>query len=214
MIEANFLFWNVDTQNDFVLPSGKLYVQGAELLTQKWKELTQLAAENSIRVINTADSHYRNSKELSSNPDFIKTFPPHCMSNSHGAEYIPETNPANPFVFDWNKDYLVNSDIDKYRNIIIKKDMFDVFKGNKITETILDYLSPKIVIVYGVTTNVCVNDAVIGLVNKVEKLYVIKDAIKELPNIPLPFENWNKLGVNLIKLNELRKLLKTADSNS
>ena len=71
-------------------------------------------------------------------------------------------------------------------------------------------MAPKIVVVYGVTTNVCVNDAVVGLSGRVEKVYVIEDAIKELPNIPLPFENWKKLGVKIIQLNEVEKLLKTA----
>ena len=206
----DLLFWNVDTQYDFVSRQGKLYVQGAELLKPKWKRITQLANENSIRVVNTADYHYPDSLELSSNPNFISTFPPHCMAHTKGAEYIPETNPENAIVFNWNENY---SDISKIlnrennRNIIIRKDAFDVFKGNPFTELILNILTPKIVVVYGVTTNVCVNDAVVGLSGRVEKVYVIEDAIKELPNIPLPFENWKKSGVKLIQLNELGKLL-------
>ncbi len=206
----DILFWNVDTQYDFVLPEGKLYVQDAELLKPKWKRIRQLANENSIRVVNTADYHYPNSLELSSNPDLISTFPPHCMANTKGAEYIPETNPENPVVFNWNENY---SDISKIlnrennRNIIIRKDAFDVFKGNPFTELILNILTPKIVVVYGVTTNVCVNDAVVGLSGRVEKVYVIEDAIKELPNIPLPFVNWKKSGVKLIQLKELEKIL-------
>ncbi len=207
---SDLLFWNVDTQFDFVSPNGKLYVQGAELVKQKWKKLTYLAAEKLIRVINTADFHYPNSAELDSSPDFINTFPPHCMANTRGAEYIEETEPNNPIVFDWDKKYKSVSDKlrEEYRNIVIRKDAFDVFKGNPFTESILEFLSPRIVVVYGVTTNVCVNDAVVGLSSRVEKVYVVEDAIKELPNIPLPFENWKKLGVELIQLNELEKLLK------
>ena len=65
-------------------------------------------------------------------------------------------------------------------------------------------------VVYGVTTNVCVNDAIVGLSDKVEKVYVIEDAIKELPNIPLPFDNWKKLGVKMIQLIDLVEMLEIA----
>lgn len=203
----DWLFWNVDTQNDFVLPNGKLYVSGAELLQPIWSVLTTLAEEKSIRVVNSADFHYPDSEELSSSPDFITTFPPHCMVGTDGAFFVPETNPVNPLIFDWNKPFPKNIDIEKFRNIVIRKDAFDVFKGNKHTDTILKVLAPKTVVVYGVTTNVCVNDAVVGLAGRGKQVYVVSDAIKELPNIPLPFENWKKLGVKLISLNKLKEML-------
>ncbi len=212
----DLLFWNVDTQIDFVSPDGKLYVQDAELLKPKWEKITQLAKKNSIRVINSADYHYPDSTELSSTPDFVNTFPPHCMAKTNGAEYITETKPVNAIIFNWDKTYhnfIELIKVRKYRNIVIRKDAFDVFKGNKLTESIVEYFSPKIVVVYGVTTNVCVNDAVVGLGGRVAEVFVIGDAIKELPNIPLPFDNWKKLGVKIIQLNDLEKLLKTATEN-
>ena len=42
MQSSDYLFWNVDTQIDFVSPKGKLYVQGAELLKPIWKKITRL----------------------------------------------------------------------------------------------------------------------------------------------------------------------------
>ncbi len=207
MIDSEVLFWNVDTQFDFVEPAGKLYVPGAELLKPTWENITMLAKDKSIKVVNTADFHYSNSPELSSEPDLINTFPEHCMAESPGAEYIPETNPESPVFFDWNKKYLTLDTVRHSRNIVIRKDAFDVFKGNPYTEKILKILAPKTVVVYGVTTNVCVNDAVVGLAKRVEKVLVINDAIKELPKIPLPFDNWKKLGVKMISFAELKKIL-------
>jgi nicotinamidase/pyrazinamidase len=209
---SHWLFWNVDTQKDFVLPKGKLYVPGAELLRPKWKELTKLARKKSIRVINTADHHFYNSAELDSNPDFVNTFPEHCMANTRGAEYVKETRPDDPLIFNWNKEYLITPEIldkEKNRNFLIRKDAFDVFKGNLLTAKILKLLAPKTVVVYGVTTNVCVDAAVMELVSKVKKVIVIEDAIKELPNIPLPFKKWKKKGVIMIRLDELEKMLGT-----
>lgn len=207
MDNSDLLFWNVDTQNDFVIPEGKLYVKDAELLRSTWNKITRLAEKNNIRVINTADFHFPNSEELSAEPDFISTFPEHCMANTQGAEYISETLPDNPVVVDWDKEDLALDELETARNIVIRKDAFDVFLGNPHTEAILNLIAPKSVIVYGVTTNVCVNDAVLGLAKRVEKVYVVKDAIKELPNIPLPFKNWISLGVKLISYEKLEQRL-------
>ena len=206
---ADCIFWNVDTQVDFVSPNGKLYVPGAELLKNNWKMLTQLAKSKLVTVVNTADWHYSNSAELSANPDFIKTFPQHCMANTTGAEYVEETNPENPFIIDWENETTISNEIvdsSKYRNYIIRKDAFDVFKGNPNTEQLLKLLSPEMIVVYGVTTNVCVNDAVVGLAQRGKNVIVVENAIKELPNIQLPFENWKKLGVKMLNLNEVETL--------
>ncbi|MFA5533008.1 MAG: isochorismatase family cysteine hydrolase [Mariniphaga sp.] len=207
---TDWLFWNVDTQIDFVYPRGKLYVPGADKIRPRWKELTRLAKEKSIRVVNTADFHYQNSAELDATPDFVNTFPEHCMANTRGADFIRETDPEEPEIFDWDKEYLITAQLfnrEEVRNFIIRKDAFDVFKGNHLTASILKHLNPKVVVVYGVTTNICVDAAVRGLTKRVKKVYVVEDAIKELPGVPLPFEGWNKKKVELIRLARLKKLL-------
>ena len=162
-----------------------------------------MAADRNIQVINTADFHYPDAVELSANPNFVTTFPEHCMANTEGAAFVAETRPENPEVYDWYKEYLNQDELKLSRNIVIRKDAFDVFAGNPLADTLVKIISPKNVIVYGVTTNVCVNDAVVGLAGRVENVYVLMDAIKELPNIPLPFENWKKLGVKMIELADL-----------
>ena len=209
MKTTDILFWNVDTQIDFIEPSGKLYVPGAELIKPLWKEITAFAAENRIRVVNTADYHHTNSAELSATPNFIETFPAHCMCNTQGAEYISETKPQNPQVVNWDQKSFSASEIENARDIVIRKDMFDVFTGNPFTNEIVDFLSPETVVVYGVTTNVCVNDAVVGLAKRVENVWVVVDAIKELPSIPLPFEEWKKLGVKMYDWQHVSDLLKS-----
>jgi nicotinamidase/pyrazinamidase len=207
MEKSSILFWNVDTQIDFVEPTGKLYVEGAERLKPIWRSITDLARRNNIRVVNTADFHTPNTAEISKDPDFVNTFPEHCMANTAGAEFVAETKPQDPFIVDWNKKFLVSDLALPSGNVVIRKDVFDVFKGNPYTDEILKMLAPKVVFVYGVTTNVCVNDAVLGLEQRVGKVYVVRDAIKELPNIPLPFDNWKSLGVDLITFNELKEML-------
>ncbi|MCY1635609.1 cysteine hydrolase family protein [Marinifilum sp. D737] len=210
MFTKDILFWNVDTQIDFMSKNGKLYAQNAEEIQPTLEAITKLANFNNIQVINTADYHYLNSAELSSNPDFVNTFPEHCMANSLGAEYISETKPDEscPEIL-WNKIYNEKelSEAAKHRNIIIRKDAFDVFEGNPNTYSLLKQINPTTVFVYGVTTNVCVDCAVVGLAERGLKVYVIEDAIKELPNIPLPFEKWDELGITRISYDKLVEYL-------
>jgi len=206
----NTIFWNVDTQVDFIEPGGKLYVQDAEKLKPVLKKITKLAKEKSVFVVSTADYHHADSHELSDKPDFKTTFPPHCMAETSGAEYISETNPANPLIINWNVEQNLDDLIGKIQNtreVVIRKDAFDVFAGNPYTDKILQNLNPETVVVYGVTTNVCVNDVVTGLSKRGKNVLVVSDAIKELPNLPLPFEKWSKLGVELITFSELKTMM-------
>jgi len=204
------LFWNVDTQIDFVEPNGKLYVQDAEQLKPVLKRITEFASLHKIRVINTCDFHLINSQELSLNPDFITSFPEHCMAGTSGADFISETRPELPAIVDWMTHIAILPQLanaKQFRNIVIRKDAFDVFEGNPYTTKIVDLIQPEKVFVYGVSTNVCVDKAVCGLAQLGYKVYVLEDAIKELPKIPLPFDRWKALGVQLIGFAEVEKNL-------
>ena len=192
------LFWNVDTQIDFMNSEGKLYVTGAEQIKNTLSKITQFAKDNNVQVVNTADWHYEDSEELSDNPDFINTFPPHCMANTLGAELVPETKPEKyDCIIDWKGH---KTDINTgAKNFLVLKDKFDVFTGNQFTDRLVDSLRPDVIYVYGVATNVCVDCAVMGLLKKGYKVVVFEDAIKELPNIPSPIQNWIDNGAELIK---------------
>ncbi|VAW13783.1 hypothetical protein MNBD_BACTEROID01-1759 [hydrothermal vent metagenome] len=206
---SDILFWNVDTQVDFIEPEGRLYVPGAELLKPTWAGLTQTAKDLGIQVVNTADYHYINSQEIDKDPDMVKTFPEHCMVGTEGAEFIKETDPEDPTIFEWDHEYLISNEIanpGKHRNIVIRKDAFDVFSGNPHTVKILKIIHPETIVVYGVTTNICVDFAVMNL-SKIGNVWVVEDAIKELPGIPLPFEKWGKRGVKLLTFDVLCKQL-------
>lgn len=172
------LFCAVDCQKDFLNKDGKLYVEGAESIKPNLEKLTSMAENHGITVVNTMDCHDPNDEELSFNPDFINTFPQHCMRGTTGEQFIEETFPVS-------------------NNIIIKKNKFDVFTGNLDTDNILKELNPDTVVVYGVATNVCVNFAVLGLVARGYKVVVVKDAIKELPQLDVNavYESWENAGV-------------------
>jgi len=201
------IFWNVDTQYDFMRPDGKLYVQGAEQIEGNLERLTKLAAENKLVVVNSADWHDKDSKEISDKPDFITKFPEHCMSKTKGAEFVPATNPENSYKVDWKQRQLDAGTLMEKRNITIYKDKFDVFQGNHYADRIVGIIAPERAIVYGVATNVCVNYAVNGLLERDVKVYVPLDAIKELPGLQLPYDNWQRKGAILTTTEDIHKIL-------
>ena len=202
------IFWNVDTQYDFIRDDesfkGALAIPGAREIEGNLVRLTRLAKAKKIQVINTADWHKRNSPELSDNPDFINTFPPH---NTKGAAYLPATNPKSPYKVEWEKGTLDLEEIAQRRNIIIYKDKFDVFTGNPKADEIVRAINPNKAVVYGVATNVCVDFAVKGLLERGVEVYVPTDAIKELPNLPLPYENWKRNGAVLTQTDDIYEML-------
>jgi nicotinamidase/pyrazinamidase len=204
------LFWNVDSQKDFVNPNGKLYVKDAEKIKPTLKSLTELAKEHGLKVINTADYHDENSQEISSTPDFITKFPEHCMKDEEGAEFIEETVPEdNIYVIDWEDEQISISSVISERNIVILKDKFDVFEGNVNTERVLEILNPDLVIVYGVAGDYCVDYAIKGLVKRNYNVVAVVDAIQSIKETPL--HAWLGLGVALVSINNLRSLLNICD---
>ena len=182
---------------------GKLYVQGAEEIISNLAKLTLLADQYKIKVINTCDYHIQNDKGISDTPDFKTTFPSHCIAGTKGQSFMGATYPKgfrdNYYIVHYLDEAVYKHKINRSRNIILYKNHFDIFQGNKHTQEVLRHLKPDIVIVYGVATNVCVNFAVLGLLERNIKVIVVKDAIKELPNLPVEeiYNNWREKGAIL-----------------
>lgn len=81
-MKKNTIFWDVDTQFDFMSPEGKLYVPGAENIIDKVSRTRKFALENGYSIIADIDWHSTDNEEISDTPDFKQTFPPHCMAGA------------------------------------------------------------------------------------------------------------------------------------
>lgn len=203
-----FLFWNVDTQKDFINKDGKLAIEGAESIKENLAKLTQLAKDFNIKVINTGDYHTEKSEELSDKPDFKTTFPKHCMIGEKGVEFIEETAPQladhSYYISKHTDEKLEEEKVVRARNVIIYKDKFDVFEGNKHTKDIVECIDSEeqigMIVVYGVATNVCVDFAVRGLLKRGYDVLVVTDAIKGLPNLPVDevVRVWREEGAKFV----------------
>lgn len=205
---TEIIFWNVDTQFDFMRANGNLYVQNAEKIEPNLEALTRFAEQKKIVVVNTADWHNEFTKEISENSDYITTFPKHCYGGEKGAEYVPATNPKNPYTIDWKDNNFSKEKLLAARNIVLRKDAFDIFEGNKHADKVVKLLNPKKAVVYGVATNVCDDYAVMGLIKRKIEVYVPLDAIKELPHLPLEntLNKWKDYGVKLTTVDEIVRM--------
>ena len=206
------IFWNVDTQYDFMRNDetfkGKLAIPDARDIEGNLEILTQLAKTKNLQVINTADWHNKDTKEIAEKPDYVNTFPAHCIECTEGARFIPATKPDFAYVLDW-KDQDFNENNLKTRNIVLYKDKFDIFAGNKYANNVLKAINPDRVVVYGVATNVCVDYAVKGLLDGKNEVYAVTDAMKELPgcNLEKIFGEWKAKGAILVKTTDIEKIL-------
>ena len=98
------LFWDVDTQHDFMHADGKLYVPQAEEIIPTLAALTDYAHRRGIRIVASADDHVPGHRELSTTPDFKTTFPEHCMRGTPGQRKILETTLQDPLVIEPEAD--------------------------------------------------------------------------------------------------------------
>lgn len=176
------VFWDVDTQKDFMNKDGKLYVPGAEKLKPNLKKLTKYALRNSILILGSMDRHFDTDMELDK-------FPPHCMNNTAGQKGIPETYVKNTLYVEDKLNpriyctYKLAEIIDMLRRepkkIVFEKQSTDVFTNCSIN-IFLRRFGVTEAVVYGVATEYCVKDAVNGLLNRHIKVYVVMDAIKHI----------------------------------
>jgi nicotinamidase/pyrazinamidase len=198
----NVVFWDEDTQYDFMYPDGKLYVEGAEEIIPNLERLTRCAREQRVQIVDIMCDHTETDAEISTQPDFQATFPPHCLRGTPGQRLIDATAPLRPLYFE-SRPYARAEVAALLRahsgEIVIKKQTLDPF-SNPALQWVLDVLDPQIVVVYGVTTDCCVDEAVRGLRERGRRVLVVDDAIKEIDAARAQrcTAQWRAAGVELV----------------
>lgn len=173
MTHPHIVFWEVDAQIDFMLPGGNLYVPGAENIIPNIGRLVNEARAGRVFLVSSADAH------TPDDPEF-KTFPPHCVKGTRGADIIAEGLAVKRLTVLNDDSFALPKNLDEYQQLILEKQTLDVFQNPKASE-LVERLGPNTeYLVFGVVTEYCVNCAVNGLLQRNKKVAIVQDAIETI----------------------------------
>jgi nicotinamidase/pyrazinamidase len=159
-------FFDIDTQLDFMVPAGALYVPGAELILPKVAELNRYAAANGIPVISTTCAHTEDAAEF-------KQWPPHCVTGTFGQQKPAVTLLEKRVIIPVSPCHI---DLAGAQQIIVEKNELDVFSNPNFIP-LLDKLGITDCEVYGVLLEYCVTRAAIGLLKTGRTVRLRREAI-------------------------------------
>ncbi|HUS04651.1 MAG TPA: isochorismatase family cysteine hydrolase [Bryobacteraceae bacterium] len=163
------VFFDVDTQLDFLYPAGGLYVPGAESIVPNVARLNQYAGSHGIRLISDMDAHRENDEE------FLH-WPPHCIAGTLGQRKPAETLLSSRAVIPSRKGHDAVPDA---RQIILEKQSLDCFTNPNLPG-LLEGLKADRYVVYGVVTEICVKFAAFGLLRTGRRVELVTDAVRSL----------------------------------
>jgi nicotinamidase/pyrazinamidase len=173
MLSRNLIFWEVDTQADFMLPGGKLYVPGAERLLPNIRRLTDVARKGRVFLVSHGCYHTEN------DPEF-KTFPPHCIKGTAGSEYVSEALAEKIAIVPNEPEAVLPADLAPYQQILLEKQTLDIFGSRHADELVKRLPHDAEFVVFGVVTEYCVRFAAKGLLERGRRVSVVEDAIETL----------------------------------
>ncbi len=150
------VFFDVDTQLDFLSPAGALYVPGAERIASSLAALTTFAAAHHIQIVSSIDTHSEN------DPEF-ELWKPHCVRGTYGHQKFSGTLLPRPSSL----------------QVLFEKDTIDFFARPEV-HRLLATFQPERFVVYGLVTEYCVRSAAMGLLARNVRVELVTDAIKSL----------------------------------
>ena len=154
------VFFDIDTQIDFVYPAGALYAPGAERIVPVVAELNRRAP----RVISTMDAHSED------DPEF-QVYPHHCVVGTTGQQ-----KPAATLM---DKRTVIPARLEGARQLILEKQKLDCFTNPHLMPLLAELNADRYV-VYGVVTEICVRFAAFGLLKSGKRVELVTDAVKAL----------------------------------
>ena len=166
-----FAFFDVDTQIDFMDPTGRLYVPHSEEIIPHLTRLMAYAREQNIPVVSSADAHAPN------DPEF-KVWPPHCVVGTRGQQRIKQTSLPGALIVSMQSGPFIRPA--KWPSqVIIEKDVYAT-SANPNFDAILEALGPRRYVVFGVATEYCVRADVLALRQRNKPVELVVDAIKAI----------------------------------
>ena len=172
MIAHDLILWEVDTQKDFMLPGGKLYVPGAEKLLPNIQRLTDAARRGRCFLVSLGCFH------APDDPEF-KSFPPHCVKGTPGSEYVEQAL-TDKVARVGNDAAALPENFLEHKQILLEKQTLDIFESRHAAALVERLPQDAEFLVFGVVTEYCVRLAAKGLLERGRKVTVVEDAIETL----------------------------------
>lgn len=170
MLGRSLVFVDIDTQRDFLDPSGALYVPGSQVIVGRLQRLTDHASAHSIPVLATACAHAPDDAEL-------RQFPPHCMIGTLGQSRVDATAWEGGVVL--GPDQTLDGPLPPH--LTLQKRTFDLFSHPDADRLVALYNREQpLFVVYGVATDYCVRCAVLGLLARDCHVAVVADAVRAI----------------------------------
>ena len=192
------ILWDVDTQVDFIEPGGKLYFAGAEEARPAMALLVEAARTAGVVHVASCDQHELSDPEISEEPDFDSTWPPHCLLGTRGAEKIPETKQLDPLPLPLVPvpSGILRRLLEGGREVLIPKKQYDPFT-NPNAEAMLDTLDPEAILLFGVATDICDDAAVRALLRRGRRITFVEDASRGVDEtrVAACTSAWREAGV-------------------
>jgi len=174
----NIVLWDVDTQNDIILPTSKFAVPGAYKLADKFGKTINYFDKKGAYIMGTVDAHIGKESVPGTRDENL---PLHCIKGTSGQQKIKSTQ----------GDILYVSDA-KYEEEALNKILKEIKEGKRVyfekqtqccsTNPNIKYIFKKLKIkeIYfmGVLTNVCIQFANSYFKKLGIKPYLVEEAIK------------------------------------
>lgn len=173
MAARDVVFWEVDTQADFMLPGGKLYVPGAERLLPNIRKLTDAARQGRVFLVSHGCYHTKD------DPEF-QTFPPHCIKGTPGSAFVPGALTDKVVTVPNEATAKLPPDLSPYQQILLEKQTLDIFESRHAGDLVKRFADDVEFVVFGVVTEYCVRLAAKGLLDRGRRVSVVEDAIETL----------------------------------
>lgn len=168
------VFFDVDTQIDFMEAEGSLYVKGAEDIKPHLRQLINYARKHHMPILSSADAHPPD------DPSF-RQWPPHCVVDTRGQKRIEETTVPNAYLVP-NRAGAFDPPREWPEQVVIEKQEYDA-STNVNFDGILQSLGRRRFVVFGVATDYCVRGTALSLLKKGYPVQLVTDAIKEIDEI-------------------------------
>ncbi len=198
MSQNKIVLVDVDTQVDFMLPKGNLYVPGAEQIISNLEWLMTFAREHGVPVVSSADAHSIN------DPEF-EQFPPHCVKGTPGQQKISQTVLAQRRVLSDETQRLPGAEeFSRCQQWILEKQKFDLFTYVNAA-ALFARLAADQFITFGVATEYCVRADVLSLLRWGRPVWLLVDAIRPIDagNGEAALREMQEAGARLLKTQEV-----------